>query len=165
MRSRTSGVSKRRAVAALAVVVATLALAGPGASASKGPTELFGYSCCGGGFGTINYHPGEVVDVDWIRVPKHLMVTIAKTITLNVKASGPYASIALLKRSFAKSHPTYGKTNFAAAAIHVSDLKPASPVSVLRIPATAGTGFYEVTIHVQKGQASSGGGLIISVRP
>jgi len=47
----------------IAVLAANLALFGfftPSDASAAGLKEIYGYSCCAGGFGTVNYHPGEI---------------------------------------------------------------------------------------------------------
>jgi hypothetical protein len=151
----------------IAILVANLALFGivalPAQSAQA--NEIYGYSCCSGGFGTVNYHPGETIKLDWITTPVRSSGAPAKTVVLSATASGPFPTIAAAKKAISNSHPAAGRTNFAATTLHVSDEKAASPVSLLHVPPSATKGFYELTIKIVKGKNSAGGGLIFTVKP
>jgi hypothetical protein len=165
----TGSTSHPRWVATLiAFLVASLVLIGfvaPSVASAGGLKEIYGYSCCAGGFGTVNYHPGETVDVEWISTALRKSDASPVTLDLSVSASGPFSTIAAVKKAFARSHPELGRTNFSATTLHVSDEKKGSPDSVLHVPANAGKGYYEITTKRVKGQNSSGGSLIVSILP
>ena len=152
----------------IAILVASLILIGivalPAQSA-QGANEIYGYSCCGGGFGTVNYHPGETIKLDWITTPVRSSGAPAKTVVLSASASGPFPTIAAAKKAISDSHPASGRTIFAATTLHVSDQKAERPVSLLHVPPSATKGFYELTIKIVKGKNSAGGGLIFTVKP
>ena len=159
MPRKTTGAVRRTWIATVsAILVANLALLGavasPAGSASVSK-EIYGYSCCGGGFGSTAYHPGEVIKVDWIRTASHSSHAPSKAVVLTASASGPFPSITVLKKAMTKSPPSYGPTSFAATPIHLSDQKASSPVSILRVPTTAKAGFYELTIMVVRGHSTS----------
>jgi hypothetical protein len=152
----------------IAVLVANLTLIGifaPSVASAGGLKEIYGYGCCGGGFGTVNYHPGETLKVEWIRTALRKSDASPATIDLSVSASGPFPTIAAVKKAFANSHPDLGRVNFSAITLHVSDEQKVNPVSVLHVPAGAAPGFYELTTKKVKGSDSSGGGLIFSIKP
>jgi hypothetical protein len=138
----------------IAILVANLTLIGivalPAQSA-LGANEIYGYSCCGGGFGTVNYHPGEIIKLDWKTTPVRSSGAPAKTVVLSASASGPFPTIAAAKK--------------AISDFHVSDQKAERPVSLLHVPPSATKGFYELTIKIVKGKNSAGGGLIFTVKP
>ena len=166
-KGRGSGVSRLQALIAMGIFVATL-LPGSVASANPSPkttSEVFTYTCCSGSVGAHAYHPGEIIAVRWKRVASRETQRSPIDITLIVSATGPYASVAALRRAFAKAHPNYGRTNFEAKPIELSDTTPAYPVSSLRIPNNAGAGFYNLTEIVQKGLHFSSGKSIVTVRP
>jgi hypothetical protein len=157
-----------RVATLIAILVANLTLISifaPSAQAAQSTKEIYGYSCCGGGFGTINYHPGETIKIDWVRTSLRSSAAPAKTVFLSASASGPFPTIAAAKKAFSGSHPALGHTIFAATTLHVSDEKADSPVSLLHVPPSATTGFYELTIKIVKGKNSSGGGAIFTVKP
>jgi len=165
---RTTGCTLRhlRFTTLITMLVTTFALVGVFApSAAGGTSEIYGYSCCGGGFGTVNYHPGETIKVDWIRTSLRSSGAPAKTIDLSVSASGPFPTVAAAKKAFSSSPLVVGRTNFAAPTLHVSDEKAEFPVSLLHVPPSAKKGFYELTIKIVKGKNSTGGGAIFTVRP
>jgi hypothetical protein len=149
-------------------LVANLALMGifaPSDASAGGLKEIYGYSCCAGGFGTVNYHPGEILKVDWIRTALRKSDASPTTIDLSMTASGPFPTIAAAKKAYTGSHVVLGRTVFSATTLHVSDEKTANPVSVLHVPPSAGTGFYDLATKRVKGKNSSGGELIFSVEP
>jgi hypothetical protein len=158
----------RKVSTLIAILVANLALFGSVAlftQSAQGANEIYGYSCCSGGFGTVNYHPGETVKLDWITTPVRSSGAPAKTVDLSATASGPFPTVAAAKKAISDHHPTSGRTTFAASTLHVSDQKAASPVSLLHVPLSAKKGFYELTIKIVKGKNSAGGGLIFTVKP
>jgi hypothetical protein len=147
--------------------VANLALIGivaPSAQSAPKLKKIYGYSCCTG-FGTINYHPGESIKLDWKSTALRSSDAAAKTLTLSASASGPFLTIAAANKAFTGSHSNSGRTNFAASPIHVSDEKAESPVMLLHVPANTGKGFYLLTTIVVKGTNSSRGGMIFNVVP
>jgi len=169
MPSKTAGSVRRIWIATVSgILAANLVLLGtvvsPAGSASA-TKEIYAYSCCSGGFGSRAYHPGEVIKVDWIRTANHSSHAPSKTVVLTAGASGPFPSITILKKAMTKSPPSLGRTSFASAPILLSDQKAASPVSILRVPATAKAGFYELTITVVKGHASSRSIGIFTIKP
>jgi hypothetical protein len=156
----------RWAATLMAFLVANLMFLGlfaPSVASAGGLKEIYGYSCCGGGFGTVNYHPGETLKVAWIRNALRKSDASPTTIELSMSASGPFPTIAAAQKVFTGSHPVLGRTKFSATTLNVSDEKIASPVSVLHVPANAGTGYYELTTKRVKGSASSTGGLVFGV--
>jgi hypothetical protein len=152
----------------IAILVSNFALIGivllPAQSA-QGANEIYGYSCCGGGFGTVNYHPGETVKLVWITTPERSSGAPAKTVVLSASASGPFSTLAAAKKAISESRPASGRTNFAATTLHVSDEKAVSPVAQLHVPPRAAKGFYELTFKIVKGKNSAHGGLIFTVKP
>src|SRR5665213_2863190 len=101
----------------IAILIANLALIGifaPSAQAASSTKEIYGYSCCGGGFGTVNYHPGETIKIDWIRTSLRSSAAPAKTVNLSLSASCPFPTLAAAKKAFSGSHPALGHTIFAA---------------------------------------------------
>jgi hypothetical protein len=159
MPRKAAGAVRRTWIATVsAILAANLALlctvASPAGSASVSK-EIYGYSCCSGGFGSTTYHPGEVIKVDWIRTASHSSHAPSKTVVLTASASGPFSSITVLKKAMTKSPPNYGRTSFVATPIDLSDQKTSSPVSILRVPTTAKARFYELTIIVVKGHSTS----------
>lgn len=152
----------------IATLAANLTLFGtfaPSAQAAQGTKEIYGYSCCGGGFGTVNYHPGETIKLDWKRTAVRASSAPAKTVYLSASASGPFSTVAAAEKAFSGSHRVLGHTIFASSKIHVSDQQAVSPVSLLHVPASATKGFYLLIFKVVKGKSSSSGGVIFTVKP
>jgi hypothetical protein len=154
-----------RVTTLIAFLVGNLSLIGIVTPSVASAQEIYGYSCCGGGFGTVNYHPGEIIKIDWIRTALRTSGAPAKTVSLSVSASGPFPTIAAAKKAFSRSHPVLGRTVFSAPTLQVSDEKIESPVSLLHVPPSAGKGFYELTTKFVKGKNSSEGGAIFTVKP
>jgi hypothetical protein len=156
-----------RSSSRISILVATLALAGvvaQPAQFAQGANEIYSFSCCSG-FGTVNYHPGETINLDWKTTPVRSSGAPVKTVALSASASGPFASVAAAEKAISESHPAPGKTAFTATTLHVSDQKSASPVSLLHVPASATRGFYELTFKIAKGKNTASGGLIFTVKP
>ena len=151
-------------IAVLVANVTFIGLFAPSSASAGGLKEIYGYSCCGGGFGTVNYHPGEVLKIEWIRTALRKSDASPTTIDLSVTASGPFPTVAAAQKAFTGTHPVLGRTVFAATTLHVSDEKKVNPISLLHVPSSAGTGFYELTTKRVKGNNSSGGGLVFTIR-
>jgi hypothetical protein len=154
-----------RVATLIAFLVANLSLVGLFAPSATAAQEVYGFSCCGGGFGTVNYHPGETIKVDWIQTALRLTGAPAKKIALSASASGPFVTIAAAKKALTGTHPVVGRTVFSATTLHVSDEKKASPVALLHVPPNAGRGFYALAFKIVKGKATGSGGLIFTVLP
>jgi hypothetical protein len=133
--------------------------------ASAGLKEIYGFSCCSGGFGTVNYQAGETIEIDWKQTALRSSAAPATMIVLSAKASGPFTTIAAAKTAFFGSHPKLGRTVFSATTLHVSDEKVESPVSLLHVPPGVASGFYAFIFKIVKGKNSKGGELIFTVRP
>ncbi len=149
----------------IAVIVANLALVGwlaPSIASAQGTKEIYGFSCCAGGFGTVNYHPGESVKIEWVK--KGIRTgALSRTVDLSATASGPFLTIAAAKTAITKGKT--GKTVFKATTLHISDQITTTPVSLLKIPSSAAKGFYKLTFKIVKESATGGGSLIFTVLP
>ncbi len=154
-----------RITTVIALLVANVALVGLFTPTPVSAAEIYHFSCCGSSFGTVNYHRGETITLEWVKTPERSSGAPGKTVVLSATASGPFATVAALKASFARAHPQLGKTNFAANTLHVSDETTKTLVATLHVPTNAGVGFYELTEKIVKGSASATGGLIFTVRP
>ena len=150
-------------------VVTTLVLSSTtsGAQTKDSYHATFSYNCCSASFIDTIHHPGEVLKLRWIQLTN--APTSSKqpafTIVLSASISGPFATVASLKSAFARSHPKYGAVNSKATAIRLSNTKSANPVSLIRIPADAGKGYYEFTTSVAGGSVTSSGGSVIRISP
>ena len=154
-----------RVTTVIAFLVANLALVGLFTPTTLSAAEIYQFSCCGSTFGTVNYHRGETITLEWVKTPERSSGGPGKTVVLSASASGPFATVATLKASFARAHPLLGKTNFSANTLHVSDETTKTLVATLHIPTNAGVGFYELTEKIVKGSASGKGSLIFTVKP
>ncbi len=135
----------------------------PSAQSAQGMKEIYAYSCCTGGFGTVNYHAGDSIKLHWKSTALRPSNAAAKTLTLSASASGPFLTVAAASKAFTGLHSDAGRTKFAASSVRVSDEKAESPVMQLHVPANAGKGFYLLTTLVVKGSNSARGGLIFNV--
>jgi len=163
--SSSSVVNRFRDTTLIAFLVACLALVSvvtPSVASAQGTKEIYGFSCCGGGFGTVNYHPGESVKVQWVK--KGLRTgALARTVDLSAMASGPFATLAAAKSAITGHHS--GTKVFKAKTLVVSDQITSTPVSQLTIPTNAAKGFYVLTFKIVKESATGGGSLIFYVVP
>jgi hypothetical protein len=107
------------------------------------------------------YHPGSVITVRWIRSASTPTQSPVTSITFSMSLSGPYRTVSLLKHDSIGAHPRLGRTNARAKRIIVFDAVAGSPVSILRIPADAGPGYYNLTTAMgSKNLTESGSGII-----
>jgi hypothetical protein len=113
------------------------------------------------------HHPGDVLTLKWI--PETNTPTLSKqpafTIVLSANISGPFVSVISLKKAFARAHPKRGRVNSKAITVRLSNRKSANPVSLIRIPANASKGYYELTTSVAGDGVTTSGGSVIRVAP
>jgi hypothetical protein len=156
----------------IGIFALTTLVLSPTTSGAQTPNSYhatFTYECCSASALHVNtiYHPGDVLKLRWI--PETNTPTLSKqptfTIVLSANISGPFASVVSLKKAFARAHPKRGRVNSKAITVRLSNRKSANPVSLIRIPANAGEGYYELTTSVAGGSVSSGGGSIIRITP
>jgi hypothetical protein len=142
-------------------------LTSPDSSGStlNGPPFAYSYTCCTESLVNTVYHPGDTIAVRWIRSAGTPTRVRAASITLSTGLSGPYRTVILLKTDSVGAHPQLGHTRVSAVPIRVMDTAVASPVSILRIPANAGAGFYNLTSTAGTKNLKVGGAGIIRVAP
>lgn len=127
----------------------------------EGTHPTYTYSCCRGSAMNAIYHPGSVITVRWIRSASTPTQSPVTSITFSMSLSGPYRTVSLLKHDSIGAHPRLGRTNARAKRIIVFDAVAGSPVSILRIPADAGPGYYNLTTAMgSKNLTESGSGII-----
>jgi hypothetical protein len=136
-----------------------------GAQTSKSSPTTFSYSCCDATFVNTVYHPGAVMTLKWTPSAYPPSDYPRSTVTLSAGISGPFHSVASLKKAFGRSHPKLGVINSKALTVRLSDQKPAHPTSLIRIPTDASKGFYELTTTVKEGSVTTSGGSIIRIAP
>lgn len=132
-------------------------------STLNGPPFAYSYTCCTESLINTVYHPGDIIAVHWIRSASTATRIRATSITLSTRLSGPYRTVTLLKTDSVGANPQLGRTNASAVPIRVMDTIVASPVSILRIPADAGAGYYNLTTTVGMKNLTVGGAGIIRV--
>lgn len=135
----------------------------PGSLSSvlEGAHPKYSYTCCSAKVMNTIYHPGSVITVHWIRSVVTPSQAPAATIKLSLSLSGPYRTVNLLKTDSIGAHPRLGRTNSSARRIAVLDTVIDSPISILRIPADAGSGYYNLTTTTgTKNLTVSGSGII-----
>jgi hypothetical protein len=164
---RSAGLRK---IVLIAICIATTLIHSPTTSGAKTKDSYratFSYNCCSTSFIDAIRHPGEVLKLRWSQLTNTPTTSKqpAFTIVLSASISGPFATVASLKSAFGRSHPKHGAINSKAAAIRLSNTKPANPVSTIRIPANAGKGYYELTTSVADGSVTQTGGSVIRVSP
>jgi hypothetical protein len=153
------------AVLLLLVLVFRPTTSSPGrnssAVTSNGPYHAYQYTCCTASIMNAIYHPGEVVTVHWIRSAPISTGSSATPITLSITLSGPYRTVKLLKTDSVGPHPRLGRTRATAVPVRVMDSAADSPVSTLRIPENARSGYYNLTTTTgTKNLTVSGSGVI-----
>jgi hypothetical protein len=137
-------------------------------SSSTNPSTAqaaFSYTCCRGSVMNAIYHPGGVITVHWIRTVAGTGQHPATPITLSLSLSGPYRTVSALKRDSIGRHPRRGRTNARAKRIIVLDTALDSPISLLKIPKDAGSGYYNLTTTIGTKNLTVGGSGIVRVEP
>jgi hypothetical protein len=125
------------------------------------------YECCKDSVVNTVYRPGEILRLQWTRVAQvsgEVGPTSHAMFTLRASLSGPFSSVATLKTTSASSSTQPGSTGISAAALKVSGRIASSPVSLIRIPLTAGSGYFNLSFRVSSGAWSVGGATIIRVK-
>jgi hypothetical protein len=137
----------------------------PGSLSSilAGTRPTYSYTCCNASVMNTIYHPGSVISAHWTRSIVPSSQAPASSIELSLSLSGPYRTVNLLKTDSARAHPLLGQTNERAVRIVVLDTAADSPVSILRIPQDAGTGYYNLTTTTASKNLTVGGSGIIRV--
>ena len=149
----TTAYAWRRFISAVLAIAAALGLvlvarsSGSGGSPSESvATETYSYTCCTAHFVNTIYHPGEVLEVHWIR---SLAPSGGRgTILLSARLSGPFSTSAALKSTISASPTSHQPVTVASPVTRISNLSGARPVSTLRIPTAAAPGYYNVVITV-----------------
>ncbi|MDQ6856663.1 MAG: hypothetical protein M3Z57_06275 [Candidatus Dormibacteraeota bacterium] len=138
-------------------------LAGVGlAGCSSAPLATFTryqYTCCDAADVVSVWHPGQTLTVHWTA---HSVVTTdstTRTVSLTVALRGPYRDVNSLKQGGDAS------TSLAGAPLTASDGTPSSPVSVIVLPPSLATGFYNLTETVSSTSGSSSGSSVVQVAP
>jgi hypothetical protein len=157
-------VSRFQPWVAVGILISTSLLTVPVASAAKSKTTTYGYACCSGSSINTVYYAGDLAKFEWIRLTDRPGKQVATTLTLSVQLSGPFKSVADLKNAFGTSHPTNGRTTMAAAPIRLSNKVVGNPVSSIRIRASAGAGFYELTTKEVNGPVTVTGGSVVRIK-
>jgi hypothetical protein len=136
-------------------------------AATKASPISYTYECCrDSGVDTV-YRPGEILRLQWIRVAQasgQSGLTSHATFTLHASLSGPFSSVAMLKTTSASSSAPLGSTGITAAPLEVSGKIASSPVSLIRIPLTAGSGYFNLSFRESSGAWSVGSATIIRVK-
>jgi len=105
------------------------------------------------------YHPGDVVTIHWIRETSEAVApSTATPLTLTAHLDGASAGVAQAKGPAAR-----GTDHITASPVQVTDRTLKAPVSLLRIPAGAAPGLYNLTTKVARPGGWVSGGTIIRV--
>lgn len=127
------------------------------------------YTCCRDADVNRDYHPGETLVIHWIVVPGEAGASAsAPEVELRAHLTGPYPTVAGLK-----STPGHGgnpgnpasAATFTAAPVRPSGAPGEQPASSIAIPATAGTGYYNLVTDVAAASSTVGGATVIRVVP
>jgi hypothetical protein len=156
----------------IGIFALTTLVLSPTTSGAQTPNSYhatFTYECCSASALLVNtiYHPGDVLTLKWI--PETNTPTLSKqptfTIVLSANISGPFASVVSLKKAFTRAHPKRGRVNSKAITVRLSNRKSANPVSIIRIPANASKGYYELSTSMAGGSVAVSGGSVIRIAP
>jgi len=134
---------------------------------TKASPVSYTYECCRDSVVNTVYRPGEILRLQWIRVASasgQVGRTSPATFTLRASLSGPFSSVATLKTSSVSSSAQLGSTGITAAPLKVSGRIALSPVSLIRIPLTAGSGYFNLSFRESSGAWSMGSATIIRVK-
>lgn len=157
MRSR----SPRSVAAVLCVAGLGLAATACGGSHGPGPSSsraVYRYTCCAASVVNRVHRPGEMFRVRWSAAAVAPQARSTGPVTLTLRLTGPFSSIAALKRN-----PTGASMTVRASPVHTSDRAGGSPLSTLRLPRAAKPGFYDLTSAVHQGGGVVSGDSIIRV--
>jgi hypothetical protein len=144
----------------ITVLLATTALP---AGSSTARTPRYDYGCCQATLVNTVYHPGDRIALHWIRRALSPSTRPPVTMTLSVTVTGPYVSVMTLKLSATKRIHTTARFTLKAPAIKVFDTIAARPVSVVRLPASATAGYYNLATKVSTTNFGVGAATIIRV--
>ena len=121
------------------------------------------YSCCGAKAIDTTYHPGQTMRLHWTSSSTVAAKGPSVTETLTARVTGPFASVAQLKAASSHAHPILGTLTIQALPRVVSDTLLAGPVSIIRIPTIAVTGYYNLTMTMSTTHLSVSGSSVIRI--
>jgi hypothetical protein len=135
----------------------------PGSLSSilAGTHTEYSYTCCNASVMNTIYHPGSVITIHWIRTVGTSSSAPVTSVALSLSLTGPFRTVNLLKTESVGAHARLGRTNAHAHRIVLLDTAADNPISILRIPSDAGTGYYNLTTSTAtKSLSESGSGII-----
>jgi hypothetical protein len=124
------------------------------------------FECCRAPVVNTVYRPGEVLRLQWVRVaqaPGPAGPTPRAMLTLRASLSGPFSNVATLKTASVSSSSQLGSIGITAVPLKVSNRLPSGPVSLIRIPSTARSGYFNLSFRVSSGAWSVSSATIIRV--
>jgi hypothetical protein len=126
-------------------------------------SATFTYTCCTQEDVSQVVHPGGVVLIHWIvAAGPPSQSTSPVPVTLSASLAGSYADPASLKHSVVSHHAP--PAAWTATPLQTTDREGGAPVSVIRIPADAAPGWYELDTTVGSAGATMTGGSIIQIQ-
>ncbi len=148
-----------------AAFIALLASFVVGCSPS-GPTGSVGYAqfqfmCCANSEAlTQVWHPGHVITLQWSAESTGVTPNNARhPITLSAIVTGPYTSVAALKRGGAHAE------TLVASPLRVTDRTSGGAFSTIALPFDLPAGWYDLVTAIKSAGGSVGGATVIQVLP
>jgi len=160
--SRGSAVGRTIVVTASCALLGAL-MAGCGVSPAAVSRPVYTYTCCSASLTAKPWHPGQQVRVVWIeqRTTANRSHLVA---TLTVVLTGPYRTVSALKtanRAGAKPDPRLA----VAQEAQILSRPTRPPVSIIRIPAGATPGYYNLDTIVSIAGGTVSGSSVVTIVP
>ena len=163
----TTGTSAKLRGCLAAVVLVLAAMAAGGCATSVPLAGSYSYGCCVSHPSATLWRPGQMMRIPWtaIREPQGSARARAYA-TLTLVLIGPFANTSAASTAITAGlwfdRPA-GYIPVASATISATTRAATSPISVLRIPRTAPSGFYDLEFETDFGSGSGGGSTQIHV--
>ncbi len=154
-------------VATVALIVVIFAGRHDAPTVNRTFAVSYTYECCRASMVNTVYHPGEILRLRWIRVaqaPGQTGQTSHATLELRVSLSGPFDNVAILKAISVASNSQSGSAGIVALPLRVPNWVAVNPVSIIRIPRTATSGYFNLSFRASTGEFSVSGASVVRVQ-
>jgi hypothetical protein len=127
--------------------------------------QYLGFTCCQQLGADPVFHPGEYMNLQWQSEWVGTGSTSRYRVTLNTQVIGPFSSLKKLKQSWIVVRPNEKQIDVKARTLRVLNNYARAPFSIVKIPAHAPAGYYELQFSTLENGVTSSGATFVQVRP
>ncbi len=133
-----------------------------GAGAKAADSSIYwGFSCCSSAEVDTVYHPGEFFNLNWMSTEVGTGPKTRFWVALKAEIIGPFSSVKSLKKSMTMLHPKTMPVEAKSKVLRVLNAYESNPLSIIKIPSNAGTGYYDLVFtSLENGVTSEGASVI-----